>query len=186
MHIEEHTKEESGGDVESHIHVSSFCVAFSILRCPRCQRAIEAHLFFMNSGLGPSLLECPRCRHVFDGGRKEWAILGWPDRIAYVLFTIVYMGITGMLGVVGVILWTMVIADREMRKGWIPGALAAAGATLVFQMWRLAASRQRSASDKQAPYVAGFWSPHVNVHLKYLVVILVISFITTLCVLSQR
>lgn len=159
---------------DGHIHAGHALVAFSLVRCPKCNSFVEARFYFLNSGLGPSLLQCDDCEYVFRSGRRESRDLGIWGWIRYLFVSLIYVS---FLGQFGALLWWMFVGGQPGRSDifhWrenYAGGLIAAGIALAIQIYRPVASLRRTSRGGPTPFRTSPWNLQLNLHLKIGVVL---------------
>lgn len=140
-----------------------------IYLCPQCRHSLGASFFGITSGLGQAQWRCSHCGHVINSGRREWPEMGFGSRLRFVVMSLVYAGIFGLLyGLMGQQAYRNLTARMTgERPAHSPvlffGAIAGVAVlTLAIQVLRIALSSRRWQRNDPEPASAGFFSPLSN------------------------
>lgn len=153
---------------------------YTIVHCPECGRALDAHMYCLFTGLGPSRVECPKCGCAFESKRKEWNDLHWMGKLRFFALSVFYALI---LGLTGGIFWVLTgpegFAPPETSSPdpfallkMLPGIVGVVIAIAAVQIYRIITSLRRQRETDQASFRATFWNLQLNVQLKMGIVLI--------------
>ncbi len=149
--------------------------------CPHCQCTIEVRLFAISSLLGPSQISCLKCQGEIQLGRSEWADMTLNGRIWFLIVTVIYVLMVGVLtgNFVDQIwqLWSLDERIVNMRTGspifqtaaWLGGL-----AVIPVQIYRILASRRRSGTVQKLTLSEFYFGLQWNLQAKCLLLLLVV------------
>lgn len=139
--------------------------------CPHCRTPYGATFLGLSSGLGSSQYECSRCQGRFSSCRTEWRDQGSLARLRYGIMSVVYVAVLGGgSGIVTKAAWQNLKngpTDSVAPDGapfWA-GAIVGGLMVLSLQIWRVRRSAQRTAEANSVVMRASFVSPHTNLQM---------------------
>jgi hypothetical protein len=151
----------------------------SLFKCTNCGTAVDFRIMGVSSNLGPPVVTCHWCKQVMSSERLEWDDMATRTKVFYVVMSIVYAAVVGLLGGMAVDATVQFIQTGAMRfrYGWSEpafwiGAAVYGALTVLLQIYRVHCSRWRSRTAPGQP-IKGFVF-NVQTYLQGKVLLLVI------------
>lgn len=153
------------------------------IQCGKCGSILETRYVGLHSGLGPPVAVCGNCGAPVRVGRKEWNSFVTPDRRRFVIASVVEVAAFAFAGAtLGGIAFKafskLPWAEKTVGMsvpGFYSGAATFALLGTALQIYRVAASQRRSASDAEAPFKGRILELQTNLQLKATALILAIG-----------
>lgn len=122
--------------------------------CPHCQCPIEVRLFAISSLLGPPQIDCLKCQRGIQLGRSEWPNMTLNGRVWFLLVTVIYMIMVGVLtGNFTDQIWQLwslnerIVNMRTSSPIFQVAACVGACSVIPLQIYRIIASGRRARSE---------------------------------------
>src|SRR5262245_9124920 len=159
------------------------------LICPKCRKTygfqfVNVMLIEVGSGLGPPLVRCTSCGAVFDSGLTEWLRMSNTQRTRYVLLSIFYSVVEGMIlsslpfAIIGRVFYP---CNNQFVSTpvFLLGVLVCSVPVLGFQLFRVVLSDSRVKNNIRRPMDVSVWTWQTNPQgwwLAISVIVLAVSF----------
>jgi hypothetical protein len=152
-------------------------------KCGKCNSAVDLRIFGFSSILGPPAVNCPWCKEPVQTERLEWDDMAVRSKVAYVVISVVYMAIIGLLGGLSVDSTVSLYEAGHMATTWgferttfWVGFGCWAALTALLQSYRYVCSRRRTRLAPGQPLSRGYLNLQVSMQGK----VLALLFITPL------
>lgn len=149
--------------------------------CPHCRCPIEARLFAISSLLGPSQVDCLKCRGSVRLDRSEWSDMTFKGRVWFLLVTLTYVLMVGVLtGNFVDQIWQLCCLDERivnMRTGspiFRTAACVGALSVIPLQIYRIFESGRRSRSEYKLTMFEFLFGLQWNLQAKCLLLLLLV------------
>lgn len=144
------------------------------------QGRVETRYVGLYTGLGPPIVVCGNCGELVRVGRKEWESFVTTDRRRFVIASVVEVVAFSFAGAIlggaavkafSRLPWAEKTTGLSV-SGFYFGAAMFALLGTALQTYRVVASKRRSASDVEAPYMRRILELQTNLQLKATILIL--------------
>jgi hypothetical protein len=148
---------------------------YVLVKCPHCRKPVDAHVG-IHSGLGSPVLACWWCGGTYRTNRSEWQDREAPGKLWYLLISLVYVAVGGLLGgitLAGAAHVAQHPGEAKFRLGehliaFSAGFLLWAMLLTLFQLYRIYASVRRGNSRKNRPLRMPPWGSQALLQVKFI------------------